>query len=101
MKSEFREEGLALAAAHLATVALLLLAIARPPTGEWGGCLPMSLLTVMDLPLSLAPFFFPKLELDPTAGLSGWLGRGIIHGVIGTVWYYFLPRVIRTFRWKS
>ena len=101
MKSEFRDEGLALATAHLVTVALLLAAISRPSSSGWGDLLPMSLLTVIDLPLSLVPFFFSALELEPRAGVSGWLGRGIIHGVIGTVWYYFLPRVVRTLRWKS
>ena len=100
MKSEVRDEGLALATAHLVTVAVLLAAVSGPSYG-WSGCLPLSLLTIMDLPLSLIPFFFSDLELNPRAGISGWLGRGMIHGVIGTVWYYFLPRVIRTFRWKS
>ena len=98
---ELRTEGLVLAIAHLATVALLLGVVAHPTTDDWNGCVALAILAVLDLPLSLVPFFLPALELNPAAGFSGWIGRGLIHGVLGTVAYFFLPRLIRSLRWKS
>ncbi len=95
-----QEAGLALAVTHLVAVGVLLAALAAPRNSGWSDLLPFSLLTLLDLPLSLIPIFLPQLELKPEAGLPGFLGRVMIDGVLGTACYYYLPRLVKILRWS-
>jgi hypothetical protein len=95
-----QEAGLALGITHLVAVGVLLAALAAPHGSGWSDILPFSLLTFLDLPLSLIPIFLPQLELKPEAGISGFLGRVIIDGVVGTACYYYLPRLVKRLRWN-
>ena len=100
-----RELGLTLAAVHLALVTALFLGVRTwMDTSEgWGSMFPWLALVIVDLPFSLVGCFWPAVSVmawsNPNSTTQGLIGPAVVHGVVGTAWYYFLPHWVRKLRW--
>jgi len=104
LRDEKEKAGLRLFGAFLAAVHLLLswaiiLSIRPNPDAQWG--LIWIPLFVIDFPLSMIAaglvYVLPDWYVDEWSYPYGSFGRfiapAVFHGVIGPVWFYFLPRL--------
>jgi hypothetical protein len=101
--------GLALALAHLALTLMVILAYlgSSPADASELYWIP---LFILDLPFSafaaaLVMLGLPAITFNalpyPINDLQRFLAPALFHSIIGSLWYYLLPRVVTHLRWTS
>ena len=89
--------GLALALIHLVAFVMLALYVRRLVDPQ--APLLLAVFVVIDFPISLVDMLVASLHLDLSALERGGFVELLyppyfIHGVLGTLWWYFLPRLV-------
>lgn len=88
--------GLCLALFHLLAFVVLTLYVRHSPDPQ--APLLLGVFAVIDFPVSLLYFFAAHLRSTPST-LEPLLAEllylpNLIHGLVGTIWWYFLPRLL-------